>query len=347
MRWSYNLERSEAVATWLFAVAALVMAMVVVGGATRLTGSGLSITEWRPVTGALPPLSDQAWIAEFQKYQRIPQYEFVNRGMTLAAFKSIYWWEWAHRLLGRLVGVVFALPFVVFLVTRTIPRRMIWRCAVILLLGAAQGAVGWWMVASGLADRVSVAPERLATHLGLALIIFCACVWNGLEAWWGKARLGYGLPGGWRAFGLVLAAFVLVQSLLGALVAGNAAGLVYNDWPLMNGQVFPRDYAAAGQGLWRTLLHSQAAVQFNHRMGAYLLFVVAWVFAIAAQRARLPGPVRALAWLLALAVTAQATLGIATLMALVPLSLGLAHQIGAVVVLTVAVTLAWRIRRPL
>jgi cytochrome c oxidase assembly protein subunit 15 len=346
MRWSYNLERSQAVATWLFAIAVLIIAMVIVGGTTRLTGSGLSITEWRPVTGVVPPLSDQAWLAEFQKYQHIPQYEFVNRGMTLAAFKSIYWWEWAHRLLGRLIGVVFAVPFVIFLVTRTIPRRMIWRCVLILALGALQGLVGWWMVASGLSQRVSVAPERLATHLGLALVLFCACVWNGLEAWWGKARIGYVLEERWRVLGMVLALFVLFQSLLGALVAGNHAGLVYNDWPLMNGHIFPSDYSAPGQGLWQTLFHSQAAVQLHHRIGAYLLFACTVAFAIAVQRARLPGPVRALAAILALATTLQAALGIWTLMSVAPLSLSLTHQIGAVLVLTVAVALAWRIRRP-
>ena len=183
MRWSYNLERSQAVAIWLFAIAALIVAIVIVGGATRLTGSGLSITEWAPIKGVLPPLSQAAWQAEFARYQRIPQFIYVNKGMTLPAFQSIYWWEWSHRLLGRLIGVVFAVPLFIFLVTRTIPRRLIWRCVIILLLGGLQGLVGWWMVASGLEGRVTVAPERLATHLGLALVLFAACVWTGLEAW--------------------------------------------------------------------------------------------------------------------------------------------------------------------
>jgi cytochrome c oxidase assembly protein subunit 15 len=346
MRWSYNLERSQAVALWLFAVAALIVAIVIVGGATRLTGSGLSITEWKPIHGTIPPLSAGAWQAEFEKYQQIPQYRFINQGMTLAAFKGIYWWEWTHRLLGRLVGVVFAVPFLVFLLTRSIPPRLIWRCAVILVMGGLQGLVGWWMVASGLSDRVSVAPERLATHLGLALVIFCACIWTGLEAWWGRARHGYGLDGKWRALGLGLPALALFQSLLGALVAGNQAGQIYNDWPLMNGRWFPEGYWLKGQGLWRTLFHSQAAVQFDHRLGAYLLFVCAVAFAIGASRARLPGPVRALAHLLAALVTLQAGLGIWTLMSHAPLSLSLAHQIGAVAVLTTAVALAWRVRRP-
>ena len=346
MRWSYNLERSQPVALWLFAVAAMIVAMVIVGGATRLTGSGLSITEWQPIMGALPPLSQEAWASAFAKYQHIPQYRFVNQGMTLAGFKAIFWWEWAHRLLGRLIGVVFFLPFAVFLVTRTIPRRLIWRCTVLLCLGGLQGLVGWWMVASGLEGRVSVAPERLATHLGLALVIFCACIWTGLEAWWGRARVGYGLDGPWRALGSGLPALAFFQSLLGALVAGNQAGQIYNDWPLMNGKVFPDDYWLKGEGLWRSLLHSQAAVQFDHRIGAYLLFACAVAFAIGASRARLPTPVKALAHTLAALVTLQAALGVWTLMSHAPLSLSLAHQIGAVLVLTTATALAWRVRRP-
>ena len=345
MRWSYNLERSRSVAIWLFVVAALILALVLVGGATRLTGSGLSITEWRPVTGAVPPMSDAGWASEFAKYQRIPQYSQVNAGMTLASFKSIYWWEWSHRLLGRLVGVAFAVPFFVFLFLKIIPRRLIWRCFVLLGLGALQGAVGWWMVSSGLADRVSVAPERLATHLGLALLVYCLCIWTGLEAWFGKAR-GAGMAGPrWRLGSRVVFGLAFFQSLLGALVAGNHAGLIYNDWPLMNGRVFPADYAAPAGGVWATLVHSQAAVQFNHRLFAYVLFLVAWAFALGVARTRFTGPVKPLAYLTALAVTAQAGLGIWTLMAVAPLSLSILHQLGAVAVLTVSLALAWRMRR--
>ncbi|HTI67397.1 MAG TPA: COX15/CtaA family protein [Caulobacteraceae bacterium] len=346
MRWRYNLERSQAVAIWLFAVAVMILAIVVVGGATRLTGSGLSITEWRPVTGVLPPLSQQAWAAEFEKYRHIPQYQFVNQGMTLAAFKSIYWWEWTHRLLGRLVGVLFVVPFAVFLALRQIPRRLIWRCLVILALGGLQGLVGWWMVKSGLSARVSVAPERLAIHLGLALVVLCACVWNGLEAWFGKARVGYVLQKRWRWSATALPMMAFAQSLLGALVAGNDAGQVYNDWPAMGGRVVPEDYVPRGWGLGRALLHSQGAVQFDHRIGAYLLFVAAVAFAVAVSRARLPSPVKVLAHLLATLVLLQAGLGIWTLMSHAPLGLSSLHQIGAVAVLACAVVLAWRVRRP-
>ncbi|MCI3179010.1 heme A synthase [Caulobacter sp. CCUG 60055] len=335
-------DRSRPVAVWLFAVAFLVLAMVVVGGATRLTGSGLSITEWKPISGVIPPLSQEAWAAEFRNYQRIPQFHLVNPDMTVETFKTIFWWEWAHRLLGRLVGFAFAAPFVVFLALRRIPSRLIWRCAALFALGGLQGVVGWWMVASGLVERVTVAPERLTIHLGLALILFCALVWTGLEAWSGKARAT--AKGPWAPAAAALAVLVYVQSLLGGLVAGNAAGQVYNDWPLMNGALFPVEYA--GRGLWGTLAHSQAAVQFNHRLAAYLLFAGALAFTVCAVRSRTaPAAVRSLGALLALLVTLQAGLGIATLMTHVPLALGVAHQFGATLVLAAAMVLAWRSRR--
>ena len=336
-------DRSRPVAIWLFAVALLVLAMVVVGGATRLTDSGLSITQWKPISGALPPMSAQDWNLEFARYKEIPQYAQLNRGMSLEAFKAIYWWEWSHRLLGRLVGAAFAVPFVVFLVRQEIPRRLIWRCGVLFALGALQGLVGWWMVKSGLSDRVSVAPERLATHLGLAFILLGALVWTGLDAWAGAPRVT--VPNPWTRGAWALIALIYFQILLGALVAGNDAGLVYNDWPLMNGQLFPKDYA--GQGLWGTLAHSQAAVQLHHRLGAYALLIAAVATAVGAMRSRpLPGGAKALALALAGGVVIQAGLGIATLMSHVPIALGMAHQVMAALVLSTAVAFAWRVRRP-
>ncbi len=335
-------DRSTAVALWLFAVAALVVAMVAVGGATRLTGSGLSITEWRPVTGVIPPMSQAAWQAEFAKYQTIPQFTQLNSDMALAGFKSIYWWEWTHRLIGRLIGLVFALPFVVFLVRRQIPKRLILRCSVILGLGALQGLIGWWMVSSGLADRVSVAPERLAIHLGLAFLIFILLVWTGLDAWAGAPRQESVTP--WRGWSLVFLGGGMFQALLGALVAGTDAGLLYEDFPLMGGRVFPHDYW--GEGLWGTIAHNQASVQLHHRIGGYLLFAGALFMAWMARRTYYLLPtVKGLAGLVALAVTVQAGLGIATLMSGVPVWLGVLHQLGAVLVLTAATGFAWRVRR--
>lgn len=335
-------DRSRPVAVWLFVVAFLVLCMVVVGGVTRLTGSGLSITEWKPVSGVVPPLSDAAWRDVFAKYQTIPQYRFVNRGMSLAAFKGIFWWEWAHRLLGRLLGVVFGLPFVVFLATGRLPSRLIWRCGVLFALGGLQGLVGWWMVASGLEGRVSVAPERLATHLGLALVLYAALIWTAWEAWVGAPRSSH--QPRWALGAVALAIMAFVQSLLGALVAGNQAGLIYNDWPLMAGRIFPSAYWSAGG--WHSLLHSQAAVQFNHRLGAYLLLIVAAGLAFSAARApELVRSTKGLFVAMGVLVGLQACLGVATLMSHAPLVLSAVHQVGAAIVLACAVTLAWRSQR--
>jgi cytochrome c oxidase assembly protein subunit 15 len=335
-------DRSRAVAIWLFVVAALVLTMVVVGGATRLTDSGLSITEWKPVIGAIPPLSQADWQAEFARYKQIPQYELVNRGMTLDQFQTIYWWEWSHRLLGRLLGLAFFVPFLWFAIRGEIPRRLLWRLGGLFVLGGLQGAVGWWMVASGLSERVSVAPERLTVHLGLAFALLGALVWTALDAWHGWARQT--LPSPWGKRALALLALIYVQILLGALVAGNDAGLVYNDFPLMNGQLIPDDYA--GASLWATLAHSQGAVQLHHRVGAYLLTIAALAVGVGAWRSYyLAQDSKLLAVGVAAAVVLQALLGIATLMARVPIGLGVAHQLVAALTLGLAVALAWRVRR--
>ncbi|HEX4179782.1 MAG TPA: COX15/CtaA family protein [Caulobacteraceae bacterium] len=336
-------DRSRPVAVWLFCVAAMVFGMVIVGGATRLTGSGLSITEWKPISGTIPPLNPHAWLLEFQNYQRIPQYRYMNAGMTLRAFKGIYWWEWAHRLLGRVVGVVFGVPFLVFLAMRRLSARMIWRCVALFLLGGLQGLVGWWMVKSGLEVRVSVAPERLATHLGLALILYGALIWTGLEAWFGPPRPAP-YRSRWPIAAMVLMGLVYLQCLLGALVAGNQAGLVYNDWPRMNGRWFPSAYLDGS--LWRSLLHSQAAVQFDHRMLAYLVLATAIACAVLAARSvKLADSARGLFVALGVVTGLQAALGVITLISRAPLSLSAAHQALAAIVLAVAVSLAWRTQR--
>lgn len=335
-------DRSRPVAIWLAVVAVLVLAMVVVGGATRLTGSGLSITEWKPVTGAIPPLSDAAWQAEFARYREIPQYKLLNRGMSLAEFQAIYWWEWTHRFLGRLVGVTFLGPFLWFAIRREIPSRLILRLGGLFVLGGLQGAVGWWMVASGLSERVSVAPERLAVHLGLAFTLLAALVWTALDAWAGWARQT--LPSPWGRRALALMGLIFLQILLGALVAGNHAGLVYNDWPLMNGALVPDDYA--GPTLWATIAHSQGAVQLHHRIVAYVLTLIAIGLAVAAQRSRyLPAASKGLALAVGGAVILQAAVGIATLMAGTPIWLGMLHQVMAALTLAVATAFAWRVRR--
>jgi cytochrome c oxidase assembly protein subunit 15 len=321
----------------------LVFAMIVVGGATRLTDSGLSITEWRPITGAVPPLTDAGWAAEFEKYRRIPEYRYVNAGMSMGEFKTIFWWEWAHRFLGRVIGLAFAVPFFVFLLTRRIPRELVGRCWLLLGLGGLQGAVGWWMVSSGLSERVDVAPERLTVHLGLALFLLGVLVWTAMDAWRGPNAGGARTR--WATPATALLALVFAQCLLGGLVAGNDAGRVYTDWPLMGGELFPSSYGEAG-GLWRTLAHDLAAVQLHHRLTGYLVFAAAWALCVGVLRGSAPAGVKRAALALAALVTLQMMLGIATLMAAVPLSLGVLHQAGAALTLGAAVLLAWTARRP-
>ena len=333
-------DQNRAVAIWLFFCAALVFAMVVVGGVTRLTGSGLSITEWQPILGALPPMNAADWDEAFEKYRAIPQYQQVNAGMSLAEFQGIFWWEWAHRLLGRLIGAAFALPFAVFLILRQIPRRLILRCAVLLGLGGLQGLIGWWMVSSGLSERVDVAPERLAVHLGLALLIFMGLIWTGLEAWNGEAHAR--APAGWSRGAAVLLGAIFVQCLLGGLVAGAKAGFIYTDWPLMNGAILaPVDWSGGGLAF----LHDQALVQFNHRIWAYGLLIGGTVYAVQAWRWRLAEGLGAAAFAVAAALWLQALLGIATLMNATPLWLGALHQAGAALVLAAATINLWLVRR--
>jgi len=328
---------TRALRLWLSVVAGLIFAMVLVGGATRLTESGLSIVEWKPLTGTVPPLSESAWQAEFEKYQTIPQYQQVNRGMTLAEFKLIYWWEWVHRLLGRLIGAAFLLPFLWFLWRGTVEpvlRGWLWA---IFGLGALQGAVGWWMVASGLAERVNVSPYRLAFHLTLACAIFALIVWTIQRL---RPQPVASAPMRVRATAVVLLALVLCQIYWGALVAGLRAGLLYNTWPLIDGHVVP---AAASlffnEPWWRNLFENPLTVQFTHRMIAYLLWVAALAHAIDAVRARRAG----LSIVLAIALTIQAALGIATLLHQVPILLALAHQGMAIIVLAISVVHAERL----
>ncbi|HAC01693.1 COX15/CtaA family protein [Brevundimonas naejangsanensis] len=335
-----DLDRSRAVALWLFFCATLVFAMVVVGGATRLTGSGLSITEWKPIMGALPPMNHADWVEAFDKYKAIPQYTEVNAGMSMAQFQYIFWWEWAHRLLGRLIGAVFALPFIAFLAFRVIPRRLIGRCAVLLALGGLQGLIGWWMVSSGLAERVDVAPERLATHLGLAFLIFAGLIWTGLEAWAGVEANRPSRAWTWGA-GLLLGG-VFIQCLLGGLVAGAKAGLIYTDWPLMNGAFFPP--IAWGQGAL-AFLHDQGLVQLNHRIGAYVLLFAGTFYAVQALRGRLDGGLGVAAVVFAGGLWFQAGLGVMTLIHAVPVTLGVLHQAVAALVLGAATVNLWLVRR--
>jgi cytochrome c oxidase assembly protein subunit 15 len=323
-----------AVRWWLIVVAALIAVMVLVGGATRLTESGLSIVEWKPVTGTLPPLSEAQWAQAFEGYKAIPQYRELNAGMSLSEFKTIFWWEWSHRLLGRVIGAVYLLPFLYFLWRGALSAELKRRLWLIFALGALQGAVGWWMVASGLTQRTEVSQYRLAAHLVLALIIFASIVWTLRRM---SARPQPVVPLRLKVSGVALLALTFVQLYFGALVAGLRAGRVYNTWPEIDGAFIP---SAARlwfeEPWWRNLFDNTLTVQFEHRMTAYVLLVLAVLHAIDAARSR-AGAVATGAWWLVAAIVLQAVLGILTLLYQVPIDLALAHQAVAIVVLTLAV----------
>ncbi len=324
----------RAIRLWLYAVAALVFAMVLVGGATRLTESGLSITQWQPVMGTLPPLNQAQWQTEFENYRAIPQYRELNPGMSLDAFKTIYWWEWTHRLLGRAIGVAFLLPLLWFLWRGSIGPGLRTRLWVIFGLGALQGAVGWWMVASGLVNRVEVSQYRLATHLILACVIYIALLWTGQRL---DEHPPAPAPASVRAGAIALLVLMLVQIYLGALVAGLRAGTIYNTWPLIDGAFVP-DAARLfpDAPLWRNFFENPLTVQFDHRMLAYAILICAFAHAFEVARAAKQRWPVVTAFTLAAAVTLQAALGILTLLWVVPISLALMHQTMAMVVLTVA-----------
>ena len=327
-----ELDRLRPVRVWLWVLAALVAATLIVGGATRLTGSGLSITEWRPVAGVIPPLSTTDWLIEFDKYRQIPQFLQINPDMTLAGFKFIYWWEWTHRMLGRLIGVAFAVPFAFFLWRRLIDSALFWKLAGLFVLGGMQGAIGWWMVSSGLAERADVSQYRLAIHMTLACIILAAIValavrLRGLrDATATTVRVGAGL----------LLAIVLVQIFVGALVAKTNAGLTFNTWPLIDGTFFPPvDQLFPIMPFWKNFFENVMTIQFTHRTLAYVLFAAAFLHTLNALRNG-PLPAALGGSILFALVTAQAMLGIITLLWVSPLSLSLLHQAGAVAVLIAA-----------
>ncbi len=328
--------RIREVRWWLTIMAALIALMVLVGGATRLTESGLSIVEWKPVTGTLPPLSDQQWNKAFEGYKAIPQYRELNAGMTLHEFKTIFWWEWSHRLLGRIIGIVYLLPFLWFMWRGFLPADLKRRLWGIFALGALQGGVGWWMVASGLTQRVEVSQYRLAVHLMLALLIFAAIVGT-LRRLSVHSRTTDASR--MRVTSAILLGLVFLQLYLGALVAGLRAGKAFNTWPLIDGGFIP---SAARlffeKPWWRNLFDNALTVQFNHRMVAYTLWVIAILHLVDAVRARAGTAVINGALWLAVTMTVQATLGILTLLHQVPISLGLAHQGVAIVVLTLTIT---------
>jgi heme a synthase len=336
-----SVATNRPVASWLFACCALVFAMIVVGGVTRLTHSGLSIVEWQPIVGTIPPLTDDEWQGAFAKYRQTPEFRQVNHAMALAEFKPIYWWEYAHRLMGRAIGVVFLVPLVVFALRRRIPVGYGWKLAGIFVLGGLQGAMGWYMVKSGLADDPRVSQFRLTAHLGIALLIFAAMLWIALSLSFPR-RAPAVTPErqAARRWAVAVVALVFVMALSGGFVAGIRAGLAYNTFPLMNGSIIPPEILMI-EPWWRNFFWNMATVQFDHRLIAWLLalFVpLLWwkVRAIESPPSRAMAGATVLLGLLAL----QIALGISTLLLVVPIPLAAAHQAGAVLVFAGAINVA-------
>lgn len=336
-------DRIKPVRIWLYCLAAFVFVMVLVGGATRLTESGLSITSWKPISGIIPPLSDADWQAEFEAYQQIPQYEENFAGwMGVAEFKLIFWWEWIHRFLGRMLGFAFAIPFVVFVAQRRIPKSLIAPLVGLFLLGGFQGFLGWWMVSSGLSELTYVSQYRLAAHLCAACALMVALIWvaRSLEPEATGARPGRG----WVMAVWGLLALIFVQIGAGALVAGLHAGLIYNTWPLMDGALIPNGLFALDPA-WKNVFEDIMTVQFNHRMVAYLIAIYAFVMWLVGRRK--PGFSGIHVWIPAIALTVllQVVLGIATLLSVVNLPVALGHQALAFLLIGIVTAYAADIHR--
>ena len=331
--------RPRAISRWLFIIAALVFLMVVVGGITRLTESGLSMVRWEPVSGIVPPLNDQQWQAEFTAYKAYPEYQKLNRGMSLQEFKNIFFWEYLHRLIARLIGMAFALPLLWFAWKRAIPKGYGWRLVGLFALGGLQGAIGWWMVASGLIDRPDVSHLRLATHLSAALIILAGLVWTGLDMV-ALARDPAARPARYPAVMLPFTLILALQIILGAFTAGLDAGYAFNTWPRMGGEWFPAGTPMLAP-FWHNLFDNPVVVQFSHRTTAYLVVLAALFTAwIAARRGA-----RTSAFELAGMIAIQFGLGIATILSGVEIWIGVAHQAGAALLVIVTVRTAHRLGR--
>ncbi len=334
----------KSIAVWLLACCALVFAMVVVGGVTRLTNSGLSIVEWQPIVGTFPPLSQNDWEVVFEKYHQTPQYKKVNQGMSLDEFKGIFWWEYFHRLLGRVIGLAFFIPFVYFVARKGIDRPLGLKLAGIFLLGGLQGAMGWYMVKSGLVDNPHVSQYRLTAHLGLAFVIYAAMLWVALGLFFpASASQGDDRLRSLRQFSLALTSLIFIMVLSGGFVAGIRAGLAYNTFPLMNGHFIPPEIFML-EPWYRNFFDNMATVQFDHRMIAWMLAFLVPLFWFKSRQLPLPASTRLACNLLLAMLAVQISLGIATLLLVVPLPLAAAHQGGAVLLFTAALWVNHKLR---
>lgn len=333
------------IAIWLLVCCALVFAMVVVGGVTRLTHSGLSIVEWQPIVGTMPPLGQSDWDELFEKYHQTPQYKKINVGMSLEEFKGIFWWEYFHRLLGRVIGLAFFVPFVYFLARKAIDRPLGLKLAGIFFLGGLQGAMGWYMVKSGLVDNPHVSQYRLTAHLGLAFAIYAAMFWVALGLLYpvGTSLSSSGL-GGLRRFSTALTTLIFIMILSGGFVAGIQAGFAYNTFPLMNGHIIPPEIFML-EPWYRNFFDNMATVQFDHRLIAWMLAILIPIFWLKSRKLPLSGSARLACTLLLVMLAIQISLGISTLLLVVPLTLAAAHQAGAVLLLTAALWVNHQLRR--
>jgi heme a synthase len=333
---------NRAIAAWLLVCCALVFAMVVVGGVTRLTHSGLSIVEWQPIMGTVPPLNDLAWRETFEKYKLTPEYQEVNRGMSLAEFKGIFWLEYFHRLLGRLIGAVFFVPLVWFWTRRRLDRLLAWKLAGVFALGGLQGAMGWYMVKSGLVDDPRVSQFRLTAHLAIAFLIFAAMLWIAMDLRLPRAVATRGVlhstdrsTTGVRRLGWLITSVVGYMAMTGGFVAGIRAGKAYNTFPLMHGHIVPPEILMIDPW-WQNFFYNMATVQFDHRLGAWALAFLVPLMWWHARKSAVPPRARLASSLLLAAVAVQIALGITTLLLAVPVAVGAAHQAGAVIVFAAA-----------
>ena len=335
--------KDRPIAAWLLVCCALVFAMIVLGGVTRLTGSGLSMVNWKPISGVLPPLNQAAWEREFEHYRQTPEYAYVNKGMSLAEFKGIFWFEFAHRFLGRLIGVVFLLPFLYFLLRRRIQASLAPRLATMFVLGGLQGLLGWYMVKSGLVDNPHVSQYRLAAHLGLAVIIYAFMLWTALGILQREESAVPRTRSGFETFTRILIVAMFVVMMSGAFVAGLKAGFIHNTFPMMAGKLLP-------DGMWSmtpaylNLFENATTVQFNHRLIAIATFLAIVVLWLGAPRFALTRPQRLWLHATGLVAVVQVALGISTLVLRVPIPLAALHQAGAMALLTVLLCLAYESR---
>lgn len=344
---AYRQQHDRQIALWLFACAVTIYAMILLGGVTRLTESGLSMVEWRPIMGIVPPMGDQAWEAVFAKYRQFPEYQKINQGMSLAEFKRIFMYEYLHRVLGRLIGLMFLLPLLFFAFSGRLKPGLGPRLGLLFVLGGGQGLLGWYMVQSGLVDRPSVSQYRLAAHLGLAVALYAAIVWTALSLWSRTAAQGVASNNGPGAplarAALPLAALVYLMMLSGALVAGTDAGFSHPTWPRMGPGFVPEGLYTTTPA-WLAAFEDVTTIQFNHRMFAYLLLVLVGAFALRLWARGATAAQRATALLLLAVLVLQVLLGISTLLSHVAVPIAAAHQAGAVLLLTVLLLAAFQLR---